>query len=257
MDALLGTIFSLFVVHGTDLREVLRLPLGYGLLIAVAFLCIHVVFPGFFRRRKIQPVGYDGRILLHELVFTASTLLLGGFIGIATVRLLERGVAAIDFGATTPLTVVLQVVTYLLAFDLYFYGLHRLIHVGVLYDWIHSVHHRSMAPNPLTAFSVHPLEALLTGGFLPLVLVLYPLHILTIAVVAAYYAVSSIVLHTGYEIVPRWWHRHAVTRWLVTPSFHDAHHAGITGNYAIYTTVWDRLFGTVREDFEQTLRAAA
>jgi sterol desaturase/sphingolipid hydroxylase (fatty acid hydroxylase superfamily) len=109
--------------------ELFRLPLANGLVIALAFLLIHVVFRGFFRRRKIQRGTVDRRLLLHELFFTSTTLMLGGVIGMVTIYLLQRRVAVIEYGETTLLTVLAQSLLYLLLFDLYFYAVHRVLHV--------------------------------------------------------------------------------------------------------------------------------
>jgi sterol desaturase/sphingolipid hydroxylase (fatty acid hydroxylase superfamily) len=251
VNAIINTILALFVVQRLGFTEFIRLPLANGMVIALAFVLIHVVFRGFFRKRKIQRGGFDGRVLLHELLFTSTTLMLGAVIGMFTIYLLQRGIAVIDFGNTTRLAVLGQTVLYLLLFDLYFYSVHRVLHVGIVYDWVHKVHHRSMMPNPLTAFSVHPIEALLTGGFLPLALTLLHFHLYAVALVSLHGTVNSIFLHTGHEVFPRWWYTNRLSRWFVTPSFHDAHHSEIAGNYGIITTIWDRVFGTIQPHFER------
>src|SRR5206468_7555831 len=67
VNPLVDTILALFVVQRVGFTEVFRLPLANGMVIALAFLLIHVVFRGFFRKRKIQQGGFNGRVLLHEL----------------------------------------------------------------------------------------------------------------------------------------------------------------------------------------------
>ena len=42
--------------------------------------------------------------------------------------------------------------------EIYFYCLHRLIHVPFLYKHIHSVHHNSINPSPWSSLSMHPGE---------------------------------------------------------------------------------------------------
>jgi lathosterol oxidase len=256
VDTILNTILALFVVQRVGFAELFRLPLANGLVIALAFLLIHVIFRGSFRRRKIQRGAVDPRILLHEFFFTSTTLMLGGAIGMFTIYLLQRRVAVIEYGETTLLTVLGQSLLYLLLFDLYFYAVHRVLHVGIVYDWVHKVHHRSMMPNPLTAFSVHPIEALLTGGFTPLALTLFHFHLYAVTLVSVHGTVNSILLHTGHEVFPRWWYTNRISRWFVTPSFHDAHHSEIGGNYAIITTFWDRAFGTMQPHFEREFALA-
>lgn len=42
--------------------------------------------------------------------------------------------------------------------EIYFFCLHRLIHIPILYKWIHSVHHNSINPSPWSSLSMHPGE---------------------------------------------------------------------------------------------------
>ena len=48
--------------------------------------------------------------------------------------------------------------------EFHFYCIHRLIHVPVLYKWVHSVHHRSVNASPWSSLSMHPVEHLLYFG---------------------------------------------------------------------------------------------
>lgn len=45
--------------------------------------------------------------------------------------------------------------------EVYFYCLHRAIHWGPLYRWVHSVHHNSINPSPWSSLSMHPVEGFL------------------------------------------------------------------------------------------------
>ncbi len=45
--------------------------------------------------------------------------------------------------------------------EVHFFCIHRLIHVPVLYKWIHSVHHNSVNPSPWSSLSMHPVEGFL------------------------------------------------------------------------------------------------
>ena len=45
--------------------------------------------------------------------------------------------------------------------EVHFFAIHRLIHWGPLYRWIHSVHHNSINPSPWSSLSMHPVEGLL------------------------------------------------------------------------------------------------
>src|SRR5262249_4624277 len=132
---------------------------------------------------------------------------------------------------------------YFFAFDLYFYLLHRVMHLRPVFHLVHSTHHRSTAPVPLTAFSFNPLEGMLTGGFLPLFLAAFEVHRGSLAIISTFQPLMSLFVHCGHEFFPRWWYRSPVTGWLLTPAFHDRHHSAVDCNYGGFTTLWDRVFG--------------
>lgn len=48
--------------------------------------------------------------------------------------------------------------------EIHFFCIHRLIHVPILYKWIHSVHHNSINPSPWSSLSMHPVEHALYFG---------------------------------------------------------------------------------------------
>ena len=62
--------------------------------------------------------------------------------------------------------------------EFHFYCIHRLIHVPVLYKWVHSVHHRSVNASPWSSLSMHPVEHLLyfSGVLFHWVIPSHPLH---------------------------------------------------------------------------------
>lgn len=45
--------------------------------------------------------------------------------------------------------------------EVHFYAIHRTIHQGWLYKYIHSVHHNSINPSPWSSLSMHPVEGFL------------------------------------------------------------------------------------------------
>lgn len=132
--------------------------------------------------------------------------------------------------------------------DTYFYWIHRLMHHPRVYRRIHLLHHRSVNPSPWAAYAFSPLEALLEASIIPLILLLTPVHPL------AFFAFITIMLwfnvygHLGYELFPKAVYTHPLGRWLNSAIYHNLHHERVNGNFGLYTTVWDRLMGTLRED---------
>jgi sterol desaturase/sphingolipid hydroxylase (fatty acid hydroxylase superfamily) len=123
--------------------------------------------------------------------------------------------------------------------DTHFYFTHRLLHTGVLYKYVHSVHHESKNPNVFSGLSFHWFEsfiyfsALIVVFFIPM-----PLSFYTIFKWALLIAPAG---HNSFGPVqgqrrPGIWEDH----WL--------HHKTTTYNFASglfpYNGIWDNLLGT-------------
>ncbi|MER8816136.1 sterol desaturase family protein [Mesorhizobium sp. M0142] len=132
--------------------------------------------------------------------------------------------------------------------DFHFYCIHRLIHVPVLYKYVHSVHHNSINPSPWSSLSMHPIEHLLYFGVVfwhfvipsnP-VIALYQLHF------AGFGAVPG---HIGFDTVEtsdeQGFDTHAYMHYL--------HHKYFEVNYGGEGLVpVDRMFGTYHDGSKES-----
>lgn len=213
------------------------------------------IYSGYFRARKIQSNGFRWRIFRNEVLFAAINVAVSGFLlGGPTKYLQHHGIIRFNAGPASPWAIALEYILYFVGFDTWFYWLHRAMHVEPLYSLIHKLHHRSISPNPLTTLSVSPLESLVNGGWTPiftlLMTVISPVHRATMALIAPTYIVMGLYVHSGIEFLPSWWNKSRLTKWFISATFHDQHHRYFKGNYGGYTTIWDRICGTVRPSFE-------
>ncbi len=123
--------------------------------------------------------------------------------------------------------------------EFHFYCIHRLIHVPILYKWIHSVHHNSVNPSPWSSLSMHPVEHLLywSGS---LIHVLVPSHPLLFLYHLQITGTGAVVGHVGFDTIETGeeggFDTHAYAHYL--------HHKHFEVNYADGTTGLDKLFGT-------------
>lgn len=64
--------------------------------------------------------------------------------------------------------------------DVHFYLIHRLIHWGPLYRWVHYLHHNNVNVGPVTGLAMHPVEHLFywSGVLVHWVIPSHPVHIL-------------------------------------------------------------------------------
>lgn len=130
--------------------------------------------------------------------------------------------------------------------DTWHYWLHRGLHYGPFYKYIHKQHHRYAAPFGLTAEYAHPVEVALLGVGtvgIPIAWVMLTgdLHLFTVSVWIALRLFQAIDAHSGYEF-PVSLH-HFLPIW-AGADHHDDHHRYFTGNYASSFRWWDFVLDT-------------
>jgi sterol desaturase/sphingolipid hydroxylase (fatty acid hydroxylase superfamily) len=135
--------------------------------------------------------------------------------------------------------------------DTYFYWMHRLIHHPRLFKSFHIIHHKSTNPSPWAAFSFQPLEAFFEAGIFVLLIVMMPLHLIHLFVFFLVMMVYNVYGHLGWELYPKGFSKHPIGKWINTSVNHNQHHQFFKGNYGLYFLFWDRVMGTLREDYDQ------
>ena len=123
--------------------------------------------------------------------------------------------------------------------EFHFYCVHRLIHVPVLYKYIHSVHHNSVNPSPWSSLSMHPFEQMLyfSSCLIHLVIPSNPI----IALYGLHYSgLGAVVGHIGFDKIEL-----TDTRALDTHAYtHYLHHKYFEVNYGDGLMPLDKLFGS-------------
>ncbi len=138
--------------------------------------------------------------------------------------------------------------------DGYFYATHRLFHHPTLYRWFHKGHHRSRQPTPWTSFAFDPLEAVVQSLFLIAIVMLIPLHFVTLLAVLTTMTMWAIVNHLGLEVLPIHFPHHWLGRWVIGPAHHSLHHRRHGHHFGLYFTFWDRVFGSEDPAYRASLQ---
>lgn len=144
--------------------------------------------------------------------------------------------------------------TVLILQDALFYVSHRLFHHPLLYAAFHRGHHRSRRPTPWTSFAFDPPEALVQALFLVGIVMLIPLHLITLFAVLSTMTVWAIVNHLDLDFLPRWFPHHLLGRWVIGPAHHSLHHRRPSVHFGLYFTFWDRVCGTQDAGYAKGLR---
>jgi alkylglycerol monooxygenase len=137
----------------------------------------------------------------------------------------------------------------LVFYDFCYYWLHRAGHECALFWAAHVVHHQSQDYNLSTALRQTSSGALAGWVFyLPMAMAGVPP--LVFGLVALVDLLYQFWVHTGHVGKLGWF-----DRWFCSPSNHRVHHAVNDGyldrNYGGVLVVWDRLFGSFKEEGEQ------
>ena len=123
--------------------------------------------------------------------------------------------------------------------EVHFYCIHRLIHVPVLYKWVHSVHHNSVNPSPWSSLSMHPVEHLLywSDSLIHLILPSHPLLLLYNLQVTG---TGAVIGHVGFDKIET-----GEDGAIGTQAYsHYLHHKYFEVNYADGLVPIDRWMGT-------------
>jgi len=137
--------------------------------------------------------------------------------------------------------------------DTYFYWTHRWLHIPTVFKRYHRIHHESLNPSPWASFSFHPVEALINALFLPLIILVLPLHPLVIMSHLVLMTVTAILNHLGYETLPRWAYQSGFAKYWISGLHHGQHHKQFNTNYALFFSFWDHWMGTENAKFEGEL----
>ena len=224
--------------------------------IAVSVIAVVLgITTGYFKARKIQPKGFKWKQFRFEaMIAVISVAFSGVVIGSAQTWLKANGYIVFKHESAAWWVILLEYAAYFLTFDTWFYWLHRWMHNEPYYKWIHKLHHRSTSPNLLTTLSVHPFESFINGGWMVIFITLFSfvggVHDATMAFLAPTNIIMGLYVHSGYEVFPKWWNKTWLSKWFITATFHDHHHKYFTANFGGYTTIWDRICGTVHKKFE-------
>jgi Delta7-sterol 5-desaturase len=195
-----------------------------------------------WEERKIFSKSYSRSQLRKEIKWSIFSSVVFAFSGSLMGYLWQKGFTRVylDIGDLGWWYLPVSLLVLLVLQETYYYWIHRWMHLPTMYRLVHKVHHDSHIISPWTAFSFHPMEAVVHAAFLPLVLLIVPLHPVTILFLLIIMTVSGFINHLGYEVYPEKFDRHYIGKWLIGATHHARHHKQYQYNFGLYFTFWDK-----------------
>lgn len=126
--------------------------------------------------------------------------------------------------------------------SLYFYCIHRAIHIPFLYKHVHYLHHRNINVGPWSGMSQHPIEQMFFLGsvFIHVLIGAHPVHVLFHL---QYYFLSAMTTHTGFQGLLL----NDKDRLALGTFHHQMHHRYFECNYGSLEVPMDKWFGTFHD----------
>jgi Delta7-sterol 5-desaturase len=226
----------------------------YLLFAGIAFILAYIVFRKRISFKKIQQRYPKSIDYIREIGFSLTTIAIFSLIPLFFIRNPAIRVHTNYYTDINQHGLFYFIVAFpimLILHDTYFYWAHRLMHHPALFRIFHLVHHKSVNPSPWAAYAFHPLEAIVEGGVVILFLFTIPIHSYHLPFFFLFMIAYNVYGHLGWELYPKGFNRHWLGRWVNTAVNHNQHHQYFKGNYGLYFLFWDRIMGTIREDYDQ------
>jgi lathosterol oxidase len=148
-------------------------------------------------------------------------------------------------------SVALSFLISMVAYDAWFYWMHRLLHSKLLYRAIHRWHHLSLPSVAWSNNSDTLLDNLFLQSYWMVVHLILPISPVVLLVHKLYDQISGVIGHSGVEHAGRFcWPPSP----LISVTHHDQHHRFFNYNYATHFTLWDRLMGTLHPSHDTELK---
>jgi len=143
----------------------------------------------------------------------------------------------------------LAILAAVLVLDLAVYGQHVLFHHVPWFWRLHRMHHADLDFDATTALRFHPLEIMLSMLIKLAIVVLLGAPAVAVVIFEVLLNATAMFNHANLRL-PAWLDRR-LRLVLVTPDMHRVHHSvrreETNSNYGFNLSVWDRLFGTYRD----------
>jgi lathosterol oxidase len=220
--------------------------LRYFFLAGAGYFIFYVWKRERFYKLKIQQKLPPAKIVRKEIRYSTMTLMIYCITSWLVFYWEKAGITKIyrDVHQYSYAYFMVSIVIMIMVHDAYFYWTHRFMHLPKIFNWIHKTHHLSNNPTPWASFSFHPLEAIISVGIIPIIVLFIPCHSFALFLFLSFMTLINVMGHLGYETFPTWLRNDRIGKWQNTSTNHNVHHEHLHHNFGLYFTFWDRLMDT-------------
>jgi lathosterol oxidase len=226
---------------------VYSLPITFLILLAIMLIRYFVLVGGAywlsqkFGSHRIETVEISKTQVRRDIYWSIVSTIIFAISGTILIRLWQMGKIAIYLEANKFGWAYLVISLPLLLFlhDLYFYWTHKMLHRPFFFKHVHRIHHESRVPTAWTAFSFHPVEAIIQAIILPVLIFIVPVHIVVLMIFLTLMTMLGIINHLGYEFYPSRFRSQKPFSFIISATHHQAHHKRVHVNYGLYFNWWD------------------
>lgn len=220
---------------------------GFAFIVARYFLLVAPFYFVFWKTKGSSRLGLHNRLIANdqirfEIKWSIVSSLVFAVFGYVLAVLWQTGWTQI-YLLFSDYPIWYLPVSFLLAsliHEFYFYVTHVWMHQPRWFKRLHAYHHRSIKTSPWASFSFHPGEAVIQALFLPLLVMILPMHPVVLLAYLVFMTVTAISNHLGFELISNAWLR----SWFISGTHHALHHQHARGNYGLYFCFMDKFFGT-------------
>jgi sterol desaturase/sphingolipid hydroxylase (fatty acid hydroxylase superfamily) len=226
----------------------------YLIIAGIAFLIWYGVLRKMMKSKKIQSKYPQLNDYTREIGFSITTIFILAFIPtmiLGSPELAKHTKFYTDINQHSIAWFIIAFPVMAMMHDTYFYWMHRLIHHPKLFKWVHLIHHKSTNPSPFAAYAFHPFEAVLESLIFLIFVFTIPVHLYHLLFFFLFMILYNVYGHLGWELYPRGFNKHWLGKWINTSVNHNQHHQYFKGNYGLYFLFWDRIMGTIRDDYDK------
>ncbi len=231
---------------------------GYAVLAGGSYWYFYVAKKSAWASAKIQAHPPTRANIVHEITWSLSSTCIWVLFAMGVIVGIDQGIFHLYFSVAEYGVPYFFLSIILLVFfhDTYFYWTHRFMHSSfTIYKIFHKVHHDSKNPTPFAIHSFAPLEAVALALYIPLILLVMPVHLYALMTWFTIETTVNTMGHLGFELFPLGIFHTKFGKWLNPPTHHNLHHQSSRTGFSHYFNFWDRIMGTNPQHYDELMRS--